>query len=146
MNNLNKFSEKFSGKEYLEATSIGRKYFKAKEELLSLKKKIGLQPHTIGVPLGEDTKKGFRPSLYLLERLSLDASQKIFVNDKAEWLFLCGRDVLEKSIIKDNSKNEICLVQNEKDENLGLGKKIVRGKSVTIKNIIDRGDFLRREK
>jgi ribosome biogenesis protein Nip4 len=146
MSSVNKFVKQFTGKEYLEATRIGRKYFEAKEELLNIKEKMMLQPHSIGLPLGEDTKKGFRPSLYLLERLSLDTSQKIFVNDKAEWLFLCGRDILSRSIVKDNSENEMCLVQNERDENLGLGKKIVKGKNVTIKNIFDRGDFLRREK
>ncbi len=146
MEDIKRFTEKLAGKEYLEATAIGRKFFEAREDLLSIKEKIGMQPHSIGLPLGERTRNGFKPSLHLLERISEESDKKVFVNDKAEWLFLCGRDILSKSITRDEASNRWCLVQNEKDENLGLGEKQVKGKKVVVKNIFDRGDFLRREK
>lgn len=98
-----------------------------------------------GLPLGT-TGKYFKPSLYLLEILSKKTTNKIFINDKAEWLFLCGRDVFEESITQDNSKTDVVLVQNQKNENIGLGKKTWKGKKMIIKNLIDRGDYLRRER
>jgi ribosome biogenesis protein Nip4 len=94
-----------------------------------------------GLTLGVQ-KKNFKPSLYLLEKLSKISDNKLFINDKAEWLFLCGRDVFLDNIVEDNSSNKLFLVQNCRDENLGLGMK----KGKLILNIIDRGDFLRREK
>ena len=93
-----------------------------------------------GLPLGVKGKR-FQPSLYLLEKISKETKNKVFINDKAEWLFLCGRDVFSKNIVEDNSSSELFLVQNCRDENLGLGMK----KGKLVKNIIDRGDFLRRE-
>lgn len=94
-----------------------------------------------GLSLGIQ-KKNFKPSLYLLEKISKLSENKIFINDKAEWLFLCGRDVFLDNVVEDNSSNKLFLVQNCRDENLGLGMK----KGNLILNIIDRGDFLRREK
>lgn len=146
MNKLNKFASQFTGKEYGEATAIGKKYFEAKNELLELNNRTQLKPHTIGVFLGEETRKGFRPSSYLLDRLSADSTRKVFVNRKAEWLFLCGRDVLGKSITRDEASEGLCLVCNEEGECLGFGEKKFVGNSVTIKNVFDKGDFLRREK
>lgn len=86
-------------------------------------------------------KKSFEPSLYLLERISKVSKNKVFVNKESEWLFLCGRDVFEKNILKNDATKHIFLVQNENDENLGLGM-FTRG---MVKNLMDRGDFLRRE-
>ena len=93
-----------------------------------------------GLPLGTQ-KKDFKQSLYLLEKISKETQNKVYINDKAEWLFLCGRDVFTKNIVEDNSSGDLFLVQNCRDENLGLGTK----KGKLVKNIMDRGDFLRRE-
>jgi len=57
-------------------------------------------------------------------------------------MFLCGRDAFADNIVKANVNSGLVLVQNEKDENLGLGILNEKG----IRNILDRGDFLRREK
>ena len=62
---------------------------------------------------------------------------------------MCGRDIFDESIVSEIPKELIgkhVLVQNENDENLGLGIVKVGGSRITIKNVIDRGDFLRREK
>jgi ribosome biogenesis protein Nip4 len=98
-----------------------------------------------GMLLGREDDD-FKPSLFLLETLSKKSKNKIFINDKAEWLFLCGRDVFLESIERDDSTDDVFLVQNELDENLGYGKKVrIRGKEI-VKNMLDRGDFLRRER
>ncbi len=103
-----------------------------------------------GIPLGL-TKENFVPSISLLEIISKKSKKKIVINEKAEWLFLCGRDVFGNSVVSynDQKKGDLALVQNEKDENLGYGKvmeKISDSDHVVLKNMLDRGDFLRREK
>jgi ribosome biogenesis protein Nip4 len=145
MNDIDNFMKKFTD-EKINYTKKGKKYFLISPELQEIEKKL---PETIssGIILGESVDKGnFRPSIYLLEWLTPRTKNKLFVNDKAEWLFLCERDALPESITKDNSTNDIFLVQNMIDENLGLGKKIRKGKTMFVKNIFDRGNFLRRER
>ena len=38
------------------------------------------------------------------------------------------------------------LVQNQDDENLGYGELLKKGRHLLVKNLLDRGDFLRRER
>jgi len=142
---LNAFTRKFTDKK-IEDVILNRDiYYLASPELLEIKNQINETPFSLGVPLG---KRGtpFKPSAYLLEMLSERSTNKIFVNSKAEWLFLCERDMFTESVIKDTSKGKMFLVQNERDENLGLGKKVQKGSKTIIKNVFDRGDFLRRER
>lgn len=145
MNDIDIFVKKFT-EEIPEYEKKGKKYFLINSELREIEKKL---PETIssGIILGESGDKGlFKPSIYLLELLSKKTKNKLFVNDKAEWLFLCGRDVLPESITKDQSDKDIFLVQNKLDENLGFGKKVKQGKTYFVKPILDRGNFLRRER
>lgn len=116
------------------------KYYLDKETYYSGEKENIKNLVASGLVLGHK-KNNFKPSLYLLELIAKDSSKKIVINSKAEWLFLCGRDVFKDSILKKNA-TEFCLVQNEKDENLGFG--LIKGN--LVKNMLDRGDFLRREK
>lgn len=145
MSDLDSFVKKFTD-EKISYVKRGKKYFLVNEEILEIEKSL---PETIssGIILGESAEKDkFKPSVYLLEWISARSKNKVFVNDKAEWLFLCGRDVLPESITKDNSSGDIFLVQNMRDENLGFGKKVKQGKTHFIKPILDRGNFLRRER
>ncbi|MFH1505611.1 MAG: hypothetical protein ABIE94_01325 [archaeon] len=138
---MNDFLEKFTSEKISDVVKKGRLYYSADPGLQELAKGIEKDYFSIGVPLGE-VKKDFRPSLTLLDWISKRTEKKAFVNKKAEWMFLCGRDVFYNNIVKKNVESGLVLVQNEKDENIGLG--ILSGGG--IKNIIDRGDFLRREK
>jgi len=145
MNDLDIFVKKFT-EEIPEYEKKGKKYFLVGNELKDVEKKLN-ETISSGIILGESVDKGFfRPSIYLLEWISSKTKNKMFVNDKAEWLFLCGRDVLPESITKDNSDKDIFLVQNKLDENLGFGKKVKQGKTYFVKPILDRGNFLRRER
>jgi len=81
----------------------------------------------------------------LIDVISEISQKKVFISQKAEWLFLCGRDVFEDSITKKYSDEKIVLVQNEKDENLGYGVFIKKGKEKILKNLLDKGFYLRRE-
>lgn len=96
-----------------------------------------------GVYLGFE-KEFFVPSLWLLQELSKKINKKVWVNSKGEWLFICNRNVLSESIakIENVENNDLCLVINQHNECLGIGRK----EKTIIKNIFDIGDFLRRER
>ncbi len=100
-----------------------------------------------GTYLGKTKNSKFYPSLNLLQLIAEQKSaNKSTVNPKAEWLFVCGRDILRKGIIKIHGlekKNTYTLIQNLHNENLGYGRIT---SNTTIRNILDIGDFLRREK
>ncbi|MFT4311176.1 MAG: hypothetical protein ACMXX7_00965 [Candidatus Woesearchaeota archaeon] len=136
MKQLKKFCENFTDEIPKRVEKIRNKYYQVPKNYVEIDERIEAK----GIFLGE-IKVTFKPSLYLLEWLSKRTENKIYVNDKAEWLFLCGRDVFIENIEKERIKSRIFLVQNEKDENLGLGIE----KESMIKNLKDRGDFLRRE-
>jgi ribosome biogenesis protein Nip4 len=79
-------------------------------------------------------------------------ANKMIVDKKTEWLFICGRDVFKQGIIKvvgSKRKGDYTLILNQHRECLGFGKILCHlGKEdgVVIKNIADIGDFLRRER
>jgi len=106
-----------------------------------------------GIYLGEIRNGGFFPSISLLKMIAERAANKIVVDRKTEWLFICGRDIFRQGIIKVNGskrKGDFTLVLNIHGECLGFGE-ITRnldekGSGVYVKNILDIGDFLRREK
>lgn len=150
MAKITEFVKGFTSEEIDNVTRIGDRYYQIRQELLEYRKKITENPFSIGIFLGED-KKDFKPSLELLDMLAKKSDKKIQVNDKSEWLFLCGRDVFEQGFLNTENLNKfkegsLLLVQNKNDENLGLGKIGIRNDKLFIKNIIDRGSFLRRER
>lgn len=92
--------------------------------------------------LGRIDRKGFHPSIVLLDILAEHTDKKIVVDDKAAWLFLCGRNILKEAIVEQHAQEGHTLILNQKHEVLGYGK--ITGAGVT--NKLDRGDFLRRER
>ncbi|MBW2964275.1 hypothetical protein KY363_02340 [Candidatus Woesearchaeota archaeon] len=111
-------------------------------------KALGRGAVSAGLFLGTEKSKKFTPSLALLDLLGKASHRWVAVDDKAEWLFLCGRDVFASSVLKANVTSGVVLVANSRGEILGYGKITgTPGKkdSVFVKNLLDRGDFLRRE-
>jgi ribosome biogenesis protein Nip4 len=109
-----------------------------------------------GTYLGKARGRVFFPSFRLLAMIAdKKEANKAVVDDKAEWLFICGRDVFQrgiKKVIGTKKKGELTLVLNIDGGCLGFGK-IARnldseqnGQKVAVKNISDIGDFLRRER
>ncbi len=117
-------------------------------------KKVGQEDFFYaGLYLGKVGKNGvFFPSFNLLNMLVDVAANKIVVDQKAAWLFICGRDVFRTGIVKvmgSKRKGDAALVLNEFGECLGFGT-IMDGlngsdSKVAVKNVLDIGDFLRRE-
>ena len=108
-----------------------------------------------GTYLGKSKNGLFFPSFNLLAMLAKGRVNKIVVDRKAAWLFICGRDVFRKSILTSHGakrKGDYALVTNEFSECLGFGKLLcsldddMEGTKLVLKNISDLGDFLRRER
>jgi len=143
---IHEYIKQFTDKKYDNIIKVRKKYYLVNPDLLAFSKTIDEEPFSIGIPMGEEKHKMFRASVALLEMVAKDSERTIQVDEKAEWLFLCGRDIFRKAIVGGHFIREgLILVQNTKNENLGLGKKVHDGQ-VSIKHIIDRGDFLRRER
>jgi ribosome biogenesis protein Nip4 len=107
-----------------------------------------------GTYLGKVKNGRFFPSFNLLTMLAEGEANKIIVNKKAAWLFICGRDIFRKGILANlgsRKKGDQTLVLNEFGECLGFGRIVCRLEEkaerteVAVKNISDIGDFLRRE-
>ncbi len=108
----------------------------------------------VGAYLGAVKGASFFPSFLLLAMLAESKANKLVIDKKTAWLFICGRDIFQQGILKENNlkKGDYTLIMNEHNECLGFGKIMhnLRGvpdaKKVAVKNILDIGDFLRREK
>ena len=106
-----------------------------------------------GLYLGKIKGGIFHPSFPLLSMIAEQAKNKVVVDDKAAWLFICGRDIFKEGLVKvygSKNRGAYTLVFNRRGECLGFGKIIKnldKAKSgVVIKNVLDVGDFLRRER
>jgi len=108
-----------------------------------------------GVYLGKAKEGKFFPSFYLLGMLAKREGNRIFLDRKSAWLFICGRDILRESIVRiqgPGKKNTNTLVFNEFGECLGFGRIVERLREslmcneIVVRNVLDIGDFLRRER
>jgi len=147
------FVKQFHAKLSLEENRVvkkGNKYFLLDEKL---QKFIRDDFFYAGIYLGKIENGKFFPSVNLLKMIVEKAANKITVDKKTEWLFICGRDIFRQGIIRVNGskkKGDYTLVLNVYGECLGFGQ-IKRsldeeGIGVYVKNMFDIGDFLRRER
>jgi len=136
------FVSKFTDEKLNGVLKIRRNYFQVSDELLEVKERINGEPFSIGKFLG--TGKPFHPSTSLIDWLGKRADNYVIVDRKSAWLFMCGRDIFLNSIIKRTVKKGPVIVKNEAGEILGYGD-LVRRK-IAVRNMLDKGDFIRREK
>ena len=129
----------------------GGRYFLLTEALIGVSRK---NFYYAGKYLGKVKNGKFFPSFNLLMMLAVGKANKIVVNKKAAWLFICGRDVFRTGIVSvrgSRRKGDHVLVLNEFDECLGFGRIVAslvgaaKKDEVAVKNVSDLGDFLRRE-
>jgi ribosome biogenesis protein Nip4 len=127
----------------------GGRYFLLNENLHGLIRK---DFYYAGTYLWKVKNGKFFPSFNLLTMLAKGEANKIVVDRKTAWLFVCGRDVFRRGILSvhgSRRKGDYTLVLNEFGECLGFGK-ITRSldakeTQVAVENISDVGDFLHRE-
>jgi ribosome biogenesis protein Nip4 len=127
----------------------GNRYFLINK---NLKKLITKDFFYAGTYLGKTKNSKFFPSFNLLSMIAEKRANKIIINKNTEWLFICGRDIFKKGIVKvlgSKRKGDYVLILNQHGECIGFGKilhNIDDAKDrVVVKNILDIGDFLRRE-
>ncbi len=75
--------------------------------------------------LGKVKNGVFFPSFNLLDMLLPVAANKVVVDRKAAWLFICGRDIFGSGVVKvmgSKRKGDATLVLNEFGECLGFGR------------------------
>jgi ribosome biogenesis protein Nip4 len=106
-----------------------------------------------GLYLGKVKNGLFFPSFNLLDMLVEVATNRVVLDRKAGWLFICGRDVFREGVLKfigSKQKGEAVLVLNEYGECLGFGRlacgAVGSKGELAVKNVLDIGDFLRRER
>lgn len=154
MKEINDFITQFDTCINLDETQIiknGNRYYYLS---INLKKNIPNNFFYAGEYLGTVKGSSFFPSFILLRMIAKTKANKVIIDKKTAWLFICGRDIFRKGILNGNNlkKGNYTLVLNENNECLGFGQLMMnlRGvpdsKEVAIKNILDIGDFLRREK
>jgi len=124
---------------------IGNEWYLPPEE--SPFKGLKGDPFIYGTSLGFMFGEHFVPSASLVEMLAKAKPKTITVNDKAEWLFICGRDILKQGIIQQHSaqnlqQKDFVVIKNQNNEALGIG---MIDKGGEIKNIWDLGNLIRRE-
>ncbi|AEA47455.1 PUA domain-containing protein [Archaeoglobus veneficus] len=119
----------------------------------------GLNLRHAGIKLGEVGRR-FRFSIEGTFFLAKKESKRVYLSEKGEMLFLYGRDVFASSVIgitEDTGENDIVMVCNENGDILGIGKsrfdwhRMMEMKEkdpdrVVVENLLDRGEYLRKEK
>lgn len=154
MKEINDFLAQFNAKIPLKESNIVRN----KNRYYLLSKKLKQQAPKgffyAGAYLGSVKGTGFFPSFLLLSMIAKTKANKLTVDKKTAWLFICGRDIFKKGIIQENKlkKGDYALIMNEYNDCLGFGKMVINIRAeidldkTAVKNILDVGDFLRREK
>ena len=150
---LDEFVKRFRTRIVLDETLLVEK--EGKYYLLNkkLRKRISSDFLYAGTYLGKTRHKEFVPSFPLLNMIAKTDASKAYVDEKTEWLFICGRDVFKRGIKKTTGtagRGDYTLVMNLRGECLGFGQLLVDSaeerESVAVQNLLDLGDFLRRER
>jgi ribosome biogenesis protein Nip4 len=109
----------------------------------------------VGLYLGKMKKGKFFPSFNLLSMLAETKANHVVVDEKAAWLFICGRDIFSEGIRNvqgSRRKGDFTLVLNAFGECLGFGRMTHdlsskdNQSNTVVQNVSDIGDFLRRER
>jgi ribosome biogenesis protein Nip4 len=130
---------------------IGREFYLVPQNLRQVMAKTQRRPAFAGTLLAAERGDGLRPSTQLLDMLAKTDAKSVTINEKAEWLVICGRPPLLSSIVSkkgDPQKGDTVLILNTKDECIGYGT--IKDDWIAKKGIVrleyDLGDFLRRER
>lgn len=143
--NIQEFLKPFGIKKETGAQAVGRSYFIVKDKNL-----LGKHPIYAGECIAHIRGPVLIPSIDFLQQIAKEARKHIIVNAKAEWLFICGRDIFAKGITSHNNPamGDRVVILNQHKECIGFGDVIapLDGKRVVIKRLFDIGDLLRRER
>jgi ribosome biogenesis protein Nip4 len=149
---IDSFISQFTEQKLLHVERIGRCYYQIlpalRKQMEKADKALEKKAFSAGIFLGEEKGKKFLPSVALVEMIGRASHRWVKIDDKTEWLFLCGRDVFAKGVVKANVRSGMVIVVSKGEEVLGYGKivgDLDRKEKVYVKNFLDKGDYLRRE-
>lgn len=142
---LQDFVRQFTDEQlYHDLIIVSKNFYEVTNPLKKITDAIDQEFFAAGDCLGHIEKGRFVPSIALLLRIAAVTIHKTTVTDQAAWLFVCGRDVLDKSVVRGTEIEGLTIVLNKNKEVLGYGE---LGKPrCAIRNYWDIGDFLRRER
>jgi len=143
--NLDEFLKPFGIKKKLDAQIVSRSYFIVKD-----KNFLGKNPAYSGECIAHIRGPVLIPSIDFLQQIGKEARRHVIINSKAEWLFICGRDIFAKGITAHNNPEvgDRVVILNQHKECLGYGDMTApfTDTRVVIKRLFDIGDLLRRER
>jgi len=151
---LQDFVSQFTDKKLFDEKQLlqmGAEFFLVEPALAELNKKLQKQLAYIGTYLGRFGAQHFIPSIWLIEQLGKIAEKKVFVSEKGEWLFVCGRNLWGGNITKTEGelkKGDLAFVFNRHGECLGYGVVVAEklAKKAFLDRVFDIGDLIRRER
>jgi len=153
MKQISDFARRFGAEISLDESLIvtrQHRYFLVNEDL---KKLLSKGFFYAGTYLGRIKNDVFFPSFNLIRMIAESQANKTVVDERTEWLFICGRDIFKRGITKvigSKKKGDLTLILNRHGECLGFGEIShnldEEREGLAIENILDIGDFLRREK
>ncbi len=143
MNAVDEFTKQFTTEKVPGVIQIKRDFFQVSDSLLEVKKSIKKEPFAIGLFLGSG--RPLSPSIALIDWIGERTERYVVLDKKTSWLFLCDRDIFPDSIIKKGADDGLVIVKSNLNEVLGYGR-YQNDRKIPIKNMLDKGDFIRREK
>ncbi len=143
--NIQEFLQPFGIKKNVEFQLVGRSYFIVKDRQF-----LSKRPAYAGECIAHIRGPVLIPSIDFLQQIGKEARKHVIVSAKAEWLFICGRDIFAKGIVSHNNpevKDRVVILTQNK-ECLGYGEMTapLTDARVVIKRLFDIGDLLRRER
>jgi len=143
--NIEEFLKPFGIKKNIDAQIVNRSYFIVKD-----KQFLGKNPVYSGECIAHIRGPVLIPSIDLLQQIGKEARKHVILTEKAEWLYICGRDIFAKGITSHNNPaiGDRVVILNQHKECLGYGDMTapLTDKRVVIKRLFDIGDLLRRER
>ncbi|MBW2969877.1 hypothetical protein KY319_02015 [Candidatus Woesearchaeota archaeon] len=139
---LQEFLKPFGIKQAPEVQLVGRSYFITTENIPGAVYNGECIAHIRGPVL--------IPSVTFLQKIGKEAKKHVILTEKAEWLYICGRDIFTKGITSHNNPEvgDRVVILNQYKECLGYGDMVapLDTKRTVIKRLFDIGDLLRRER
>jgi ribosome biogenesis protein Nip4 len=143
--NIDEFLKPFGIKKKTDAQIVSRSYFIVKD-----KQFLGKNSAYSGECIAHIRGPVLIPSIDFLQQIGKEARRHVIINPKAEWLFICGRDIFAKGITAHNNPvvGDRVVILNQHKECLGYGDMTMplTDTRVVIKRLFDIGDLLRRER
>ncbi|HIH24823.1 TPA: hypothetical protein HA251_07360 [Candidatus Woesearchaeota archaeon] len=146
------FCALFTDEELSSIVKIGRRYYHDPEKLIDYAKERRMDPFSVGLYLGEE-RHDFLPTSALIDLLAPHAQHRVAVGERAAWLYLCGRDILMDGVAQpgEHAEGTIVMVEDTHGNTIGVGRVTSRFElkmrnKVYIKHMLDKGEYLRRER